>query len=86
MEPKPILVIAGNYRQYEQWMRDNHLCRRTARYARTQEDILGFDNCHYVKTGEWWLSDLDHKITYDIFKVKNITELPHITNGGTDDK
>lgn len=74
MEPKPILVIAGNHRQYEQWMREQNLCRRTARYVYSNEHLMGFDNCHYVRVGEWWLNPLDHKTTYDIFAVKNITE------------
>ena len=60
--PRQVLVIAGNYRQFELWRRTQAGDRaRRSVYLATPERARGYgpENVEsVVLTGEWWLSEL----------------------------
>lgn len=48
-----ILVLAGNQRQYIQWMKERNLTRSEARYVARPEHYLGLKDCDFVMVGEY---------------------------------
>lgn len=50
------IVIAGNYRQYKDYLRENNLTPQQARYVDTPEKLRGLRGVEVVKYGEWWLN------------------------------
>jgi hypothetical protein len=50
------IVIAGNYRQYQDYLRENKLSPREARYVSSPEHLRGLRGVEVVKYGEWWLN------------------------------
>jgi len=61
-----ILVLAGNYKQYCNWMERNNHTPETAKYVSLPEQVRGFQNCEYVTTGEYWKNK-----AYTYFKLHN---------------
>ncbi len=58
------VVIAGNYREYRDWLRENNLCERDARYIDCNEKLMGLELAaeDVIKTGQWWLSEVDETL------------------------
>lgn len=50
------IVIAGNYRQYQNYLRENNLTPQEAKYVSTPEQLHGLRDVEVVKVGEWWLN------------------------------
>jgi hypothetical protein len=50
------IVIAGNYRQYQNYLRENNLTPQQARYVDTPEKLRGLRDVEVVRVGEWWLN------------------------------
>lgn len=50
------IVIAGNYNQYKNYLRENNLTPQEARYVSTPDVLRGLHNVEVVKVGEWWLN------------------------------
>lgn len=50
------IVIAGNYRQYKNYLRENNLTPQQARYVDMPEKLRGLRGAEVVKYGEWWLN------------------------------
>ena len=50
------IVIAGNYRQYKDYLRENNLTPQQARYVDMPEKLRGLRGVEVVKYGEWWLN------------------------------
>ena len=50
------IVIAGNYRQYKDYLRENNLTPQQARYVDMPEKLRGLHGVEVVKYGEWWLN------------------------------
>lgn len=50
-----LFVLAGNYRQFEEWMRAQGLNRFQAVYAHNVENLYGYrpDKCRYVRIGTY---------------------------------
>ena len=55
-----ILVIAGNSRQYLDYLQKNNMNRRDAIYANSEKDLMGYDlrKTKIVLTGEYWLNSV----------------------------
>jgi len=51
-------VIAGNYQEYLDYLRENNLSLKEARYASQSGDLLGFRETEIIRTGKWWLNPL----------------------------
>lgn len=58
------VVIAGNYRQFQDWMREQDLPPTAAIYADSTEKIMGLElsPSDVVYVGEHWLSEVDRYI------------------------
>lgn len=55
--PRPklrIAVIAGNVRQYEEWLRAQRLSNRDAFYITCAEDLRETQIARYELVGTWW--------------------------------
>lgn len=50
------IVIAGNYRQYKDYLLENNLTPQQARYVDAPEKLRGLRGVEVVKYGEWWLN------------------------------
>ena len=50
------IVIAGNYRQYKNYLRENNLTPQQAQYIDTPVKLRGLRNVEVVKYGDWWLN------------------------------
>ena len=52
------IVIAGNYHQFNNWLRENKLSPHEAIYADSEEKLLGmsFTESDVVRVGEYWRS------------------------------
>ena len=61
---RPKIVIAGNHRQYEQYLRDNNLTPLDAVYIDRDEKLRGLEiaESDVVRTGKWWLSDISETL------------------------
>ena len=61
-----ILVLAGNYKQYCNWMERNNHTPETAKYVSLPEQVRGFQNCKYVISGEYKKNEAytDEVLTY----------------------
>jgi hypothetical protein len=57
---KKTLVLAGNHKQYESYLRQHGLDHCNYVYAATSRDIRTFcwDNCDLIGVGEYWLSNV----------------------------
>lgn len=56
MLAQPVLVAAGNYRQFRDWCWQNKVRERTeAVYIRDEYTLCGFRWPPYVTTGTYWL-------------------------------
>jgi hypothetical protein len=66
------IVIAGNYRQYLQWMRANHYGPNEAIYADSEDKILGleFSESDVIYTGEYWRSPITEAFLRTRYKSK----------------
>ena len=53
MRGRMILVIAGNQRQYLQWIDQHGFDKTNTRYVSRHEDYKGLRDCHYVLVGEY---------------------------------
>ncbi len=51
---KTKIVIAGNYRQYLHYLRENELSPRDARYCCEVEQLRGLRKVEIVRYGTWW--------------------------------
>ena len=51
-----ILVFAGNYNQYMDWINDNKADKRRYRYITLPEQLRGLHNIEYVTAGEYYLN------------------------------
>lgn len=58
MNKPRFIVIAGNFSQYKQCLRQNRINPQSAIYATAPEHIYGIQDATVVKTGEYWLSPL----------------------------
>lgn len=57
MADKPILVIAGDYRQYVFWCREHEISpndRRRVRYVRDWQDLRGRRGNPYITVGTFY--------------------------------
>ena len=48
------LVIAGNYRQYKNWLFEKKQSNLDYKYISKIEDITGFHNLPILLIGTWW--------------------------------
>jgi hypothetical protein len=55
METALRIVLAGNYMQYHQWMRENHLAPHEARFIGQESDLHGLlDSVEIIRIGTWY--------------------------------
>lgn len=49
-----ILVLAGNNREYAEWLQHHNLGRAEATYVALPEHYIGLENCDFVLIGEYY--------------------------------
>ena len=69
---KPILIMAGNIKQAEQFAVEKGLQRKDWRYVIAIESILGMRDCSLVKVGSWYENDYNFLRIEDYCKTHNI--------------
>lgn len=72
---KPVLVFAGNYNQYRDFLREHDLNPREWRYVSRPDQIMGMRSANYIKVGQWYLNpimDKQPELTqvYDMKEIK----------------
>ena len=65
---QPILVLAGSYRQFRNWLCENNYSLINYKYIRNQEDLLGYHEAKIIRVGTWWEKDIDHRIIENLEK------------------
>jgi hypothetical protein len=68
------IVVAGNYRQAVNWMRENNIHPRDAVYASSRDSIRGYspERTEYVTVGTWQ----DHPEIYRILEELRWSHIP----------
>lgn len=74
MTNRPVIVIAGNYDQYRDFLRENNLSPSEYRYADRPENIIGKRGCLYILAGEYYLNPLYDKgqALFEAYGLKEI--------------
>lgn len=62
MPNKPIAVLAGSYRQFQDWMREQDLSSGDAVYVSQPEDCMGAEFSRVEKIGTWYSRDQSHNL------------------------
>ena len=52
------LVLAGNKKQYDNWLRENHLNPAEYRFICKPEHIRGYNPIKIIKVGTYWENPL----------------------------
>ena len=73
MALKKVLVLAGNYEQYRQWLRDNNHHSKVAVYGADAEQIFGIEVSKVVTTGTFWERNGASEL-YALAKLRERTE------------
>lgn len=50
-----LVILAGNRRQFDEFLRTNDLTHHDCAYAGSADSIRQIRNFYYIKTGTWWL-------------------------------
>jgi len=50
------IVLAGNYSQYLNYLRDSGETPRTAKYVSAPEQLEGLQNVEVIRYGTWWMN------------------------------
>jgi hypothetical protein len=79
------IVIAGNYHQYKNYLRENNLTPRQARYVDMPEKLRGLRDVEVVKYGEWWLNPCanDWYLEYVTLPIMSAPNKASTRRGGT---
>ena len=73
MPTKINLILAGNQKQYQQWLRDNQLDSRDYIYGCSSRHLIGLnsENCNLILVGEHWLNGIiEDDNAYDMLSTK----------------
>lgn len=54
MSKKPICVLAGSYRQFQDWMLEHNIAPGEAVYVSLPEHIMGMEFSRVEKIGTWY--------------------------------
>lgn len=57
-----ILVIAGNYQQFNHWRRENNISPQDARYVSRPENLRGYEKPSLVKVGTWYENEASNAV------------------------
>lgn len=61
-----VLVIAGSHAQYEQWIRDNDVSKRSTVYVNSAYAIKGMRGAEYIRIGTWYNRKDANKIAQEL--------------------
>jgi hypothetical protein len=53
MEEEMKLLLAGTYLQARNYMLENHLSMKDARFVAHRDQVMGLDNCEAIRIGTW---------------------------------
>lgn len=65
------LVIAGKYKQYQDYIRNNELNPREYKYCCRFQDIAGFHKTEIIYTGEYWLNPLYNTPDLQVIELRS---------------
>ena len=58
------IVIAGNYQQYKEYLKETKQSPKDVRYISSSEQLRGLRNVKVIRYGTWWKSPVITAVTY----------------------
>lgn len=81
--PKRVLVIAGTYEEYKDFLRENHLSPVQFPYISRREQLMGQRGALYMLVGRVWLNEVydKHMELFQVYDMKEVKQTKQEVEG-----